>query len=64
MSSIMHNIWDCYLPFVRRYGDNIAAAFDSLPVLDLPEVGIICIERRHLNVLWIHYNIHISTNMI
>ena len=36
--SRMTRIWDCYWPFVRRYGDSMAAAFEALPKVDLPSV--------------------------
>ena len=34
----MNVIWDCYLHFVRHYGDFLPGVFDPLPFLDLPKV--------------------------
>ena len=36
----MNVIWDCYLHFVRHYGDFLPGVFDPLPFLDLPKVCI------------------------
>ena len=35
----MTAMWDCYWPFVRRYGDSMAAAFEVLPKVYLPPVS-------------------------
>ncbi|XP_013408715.1 uncharacterized protein LOC106172512 [Lingula anatina] len=37
--SSMQAVWDCYLPFSRFYGDAVSAAFESLPVIELPKSG-------------------------
>ena len=37
----MNIIWDCYLHFVRHYGDFLPGVFDPLPFLDLPKVCIV-----------------------
>ena len=43
----MNIIWDCYLHFVRHYGDFLPGVFDPLPFLDLPKVCIVyCATNR------------------
>ena len=37
--SNMAMIWDCYVPFVRHYGDHLPGVFDPVPFLDLPKVS-------------------------
>lgn len=42
----MSMIWDCYLHFVRHYGDFLPGVFDPLPFLDLPKrVAATCFTK-------------------
>jgi len=42
----MNVIWDCYLHFVRHYGDFLPGVFDPLPFLDLPKrVAATCFSK-------------------
>ncbi|KAJ7387366.1 melanosome assembly [Desmophyllum pertusum] len=42
----MNVIWDCYLHFVRHYGDFLPGVFDPLPFLDLPKrVAATCFTK-------------------
>ncbi|XP_073257295.1 uncharacterized protein [Porites lutea] len=42
----MNIIWDCYLHFVRHYGDFLPGVFDPLPFLDLPKrVAATCFTK-------------------
>ena len=48
----MNVIWDCYLHFVRHYGDFLPGVFDPLPFLELPKVSnIIYGDSNFLSVL-------------
>ncbi|KAK3730840.1 hypothetical protein QZH41_009953, partial [Actinostola sp. cb2023] len=50
-------IWDCYVPFIRHYGDTLPAVFDPLPFLKAPKNSSGCFlkathtlqacQRRH-----------------
>ena len=33
-------IWDCYLPYIRRYGDSVASTFSAIPTLLFPRVSV------------------------
>lgn len=50
----MNVIWDCYLHFVRHYGDFLPGVFDPLPFLDLPKVCIVYF------VLVVYYYLYIT----
>lgn len=42
----MNVIWDCYLHFVRHYGDFLPGVFDPLPFLELPKsVSATCFTK-------------------
>lgn len=47
----MNVIWDCYLHFVRHYGDFLPGVFDPLPFLDLPKVCITLFELATFNIV-------------
>jgi len=35
--------WDCYLPFMRHYGDALAVGFHSVPFFDQDKVTAFCL---------------------
>ncbi|XP_032242268.2 uncharacterized protein LOC5516524 [Nematostella vectensis] len=42
-------IWDCYLPFVRHYGDTLPAVFDPLQFLETPKNSSGCfLKASHI----------------
>lgn len=45
-------IWDCYLHFVRHYGDFLPGVFDPLPFVDLPKVCVIKLYWAFIGVFW------------
>lgn len=50
--SWMNMIWDCYLHFVRHYGDFLPGVFDPLPFVDLPKVCVIKLYWAFIGVFW------------
>ena len=45
-------IWDCYLHFVRHYGDFLPGVFDPLPFVDLTKVCVIKLYWAFIGVFW------------
>ncbi|XP_072164202.1 uncharacterized protein [Diadema setosum] len=48
-SSQMSSIWNCYLPYVRCYGNDLKAIFHAVPTVDIPKShGFIFLKCSHL----------------
>ena len=50
--SWMNMVWDCYLHFVRHYGDFLPGVFDPLPFVDLPKVCVNKLYWAFIGVFW------------
>ncbi|XP_030847624.1 uncharacterized protein LOC100893601 [Strongylocentrotus purpuratus] len=48
-SSQMSSIWNCYLPFIRHYGNSMKTIFHAVPTIELPKkCGQIFLKCSHL----------------
>ncbi|XP_071509012.1 uncharacterized protein [Diadema antillarum] len=48
-SSQMSSIWNCYLPYVRCYSNDLKAIFHAVPTVDIPKShGFIFLKCSHL----------------
>ncbi|XP_072044669.1 uncharacterized protein [Amphiura filiformis] len=52
----MDAIWDCYLPFIRRYGNTVPGMFEPIPRVRLPKTGNLIFLRCSHILQWLKSN--------